>query len=290
MRAPRRYAVLAVLTSILVFLAGGTVPAAQAATTPTGDALARRAISTLNEWTNWLDANNVRGYVGEVGWPHDDPRWSDVAHAWYGAAEAAGLPVTTWVTGEWAGWHPLANYVFSGPDWTFKATSASDVMEAHPGTPTAPHGVNVTGPEMGTPAIDATSGFSNESVGALEQNYHYDGASTFTYLASHGVQVVRIPFRWERLQRSLYAPLDVAELARLKAMVRTASDAGLRVVLDMHNYGGYYLANGTGGVRRAIGSAELPVTAFKDVWARIAWAFSGDASVWAFGLMNEPVN
>ncbi|MEO6713367.1 MAG: cellulase family glycosylhydrolase, partial [Mycobacteriales bacterium] len=42
-------------------------------------------------------------------------------------------------------------------------------------------------------------------------------------------------------------------------------------------------------VRRAIGSAELPVGAYKDVWARIAWAFSSDDSVWAFDLMNEPV-
>jgi endoglucanase len=143
---------------------------------------------------------------------------------------------------------------------------------------------------MGTPAIDRTSTFSNAAVGTLDQTYHYDGAETFSFLAAHGVQVVRIPFRWERIQRSPYAPLDAAEMSRLTTMVHAAAAAGLRVVLDMHNYGGYYLSNGTVGVRRAIGSAELPVGAFKDVWARLAWAFAGDPSVWAFDLMNEPVD
>ncbi|MEP7053843.1 MAG: cellulase family glycosylhydrolase [Actinomycetota bacterium] len=286
---------MAIFTTVLVLLAGGSVAlSAQASTrvTPAAaipDALTARAVSTLNGWTSWLQQNKVHGYVGEVGWPRDDPRWSTVANAWYDAAESASLPVTNWVTGEWAGSLQLANYVRAAPDWTFQSSASSDVMEARPGTAAAPHGDNVTGPEMGTPAIDATSSFSNASVGILDQTYHYDSASTFTYLAGRGVQIVRIPFRWERIQRSLFSPLDVDELGRLTAMVHAASAAGLRVVLDLHNFGGYYLSNGTVGVRRAVGSTELPVSAFKDVWARLAWAFVGDPSVWAFDLMNEPV-
>ena len=289
MRARR--ALVTACVTIMMIMSGAAVAApADAQTVPTGDALSRRAVSTLNGWTAWLAQNKVRGYVGEVGWPRDDPRWSEVAHAWYAAAEAAELPVTTWVTGEWAGGQQLANFVRAAPDWTWRTSASSDVMEAHPGTVAAPHGVNVTGPEMGAPAVDATSTFSNTAVGVLDETYHYDSPATFGYLAAHGVQVVRIPFRWERLQRSLYAPLDAAELARLRTLVHAASSAGLRVVLDMHNYGAYYLADGTLGVRRAIGSAQVPVGAFKDAWARIAWAFAGDNSVWAFDLMNEPVN
>lgn len=289
MRPRRRSSAVAVLTSILVLLAGGTIPSADAATPAAPDALTQRALATLDGWTAWLRANNVRGYVGEVGWPRDDARWSAVAHAWFSAAETAGVPVTAWVTGEWAGGHQLASFVRAAPDWTFRTSLSSDVLEAHPGTAAAPHGVNVTGPEMGTPAVDPTSSFSNASVGILEQTYHYDSAATFAYLAEHGAEVVRIPFRWERIQRSPYGALDAAELGRLTAMVHAASGAGLRVVLDMHNFGGYYLHDGRIGVRRTIGSPELPVGAFKDVWARLAWAFSGDDSVWAFDLMNEPV-
>lgn len=286
----RRSLLTAAVTVLLIMSGAAVALPAQAATAPTGDALAVRAVATLNAWTDWLQRNKVRGYVGEVGWPRDDARWSTVAHTWYAAAEASSLTVSTWVTGEWAGGFQLANFVRAAPDWTFQTSASSDVMEAHPGTAAAPHGVNVTGPEMGAAAIEPTSSFSNESVGVLDQTYHYDSAATFAYLASHGMQVVRIPFRWERLQRAPYAPLDVAELGRLTAMAHAASDAGLRVVLDMHNYGSYYLWNGTVGVRRAIGSAQLPVGAFKDMWARLAWAFSGDQAVWAFDLMNEPVN
>ena len=41
-----------------------------------------------------------------------------------------------------------------------------------------------------------------------------------------------------------------------------AGSAGLDVVLDVHNYGAYYLAEGGRGIRRAIGSPELGVSAF----------------------------
>ena len=290
---------VAASVAIAVSLAVGVSPAWAAkappsaapvpAPAPTGDAITRRALSTLDGWTAWLRANKVRGYVGEVGWPRDDARWSTVAHAWYARAEASNLTVSTWVTGEWAGGHQLANFVRAAPDWTYHTSLSSDVMEAEPGTFAAPHGVNVTGPEMAAPAIDPTSSFSNTSVGVLDQTYHYDSAETFTYLAAHGMQVVRLPFRWERIQRTPYGELDAAELDRMKTMVRAANSAGLRVVLDMHNFGAYYLSDGTVGVRRAIGSADLPVSAFTNVWSRLAAAFAAEP-VWAFDLMNEPVN
>ncbi len=285
---------VAVLAAIALAFALGVSPAWAAkaapvpAPAPTGDEITRRALSTLDGWTAWLRENKVRGYVGEVGWPRDDARWSEVAHAWYARAEASNLTVSTWVTGEWAGGHQLANFVRAAPDWTFQTSLASDVMESEPGTFAAPHGVNVTGPEMASPAIDPTSSFSNAAVGVLDQTYHYDSAETFAYLAAHGMQVVRLPFRWERIQRTPYGELDAAELDRMKSMVRAANNAGLRVVLDMHNFGAYYLTDGTFGVRRAIGSAELPTSAFANVWSRLAAAFAAEP-VWAFDLMNEPV-
>ncbi len=270
----------------------GTASAARPpAPAPTPDnALQDKAIATLDTWAGWLRQNKVRGYVGEVGWPNDDARWSPIAHAWYARAEAHDLPVTTWVTGEWPGNQQLANFVRnSRTGWQFTTTHSSDVMEAHPGTPATPHGVNISGPDMGAASIDATSSFSNENYGILDQTYHYDDASTMAYLKAHKMEIIRIPFRWERIQRTPFGPLDPDELSRLRAMVRRVGDAGMTVVLDLHNFGQYYLHDGTRGVRRSIGSAELPISAFTDVWTKLAKAFAAEPAVVALGLMNEPV-
>jgi endoglucanase len=61
------------------------------------------------------------------------------------------------------------------------------------------------------------------------------------------------------------------------------------VILDMHNYGAYYLSDGARGVRRPIGSASVRAAHFADAWRRIATAFVDEGAVVAYGLMNEPV-
>jgi hypothetical protein len=290
-RLSRIAAVLLLATTLVPMLAGGAEakirwkpPVASKAGL---DAVQAVAMKDLTAWTNWLKANKAQGYVGEIGWPSDDARWGALATRFYTHAQANDISVSTWVTGEWAHRMQLANYKWVS-NATFTATPSAAVMEQHAGRSSNPNGVNVTGPEMGAPVVDPTSSFSNANVGTLESNYHYDAPTTFTYLASRGVGLVRIPFRWERMQRAPYAPLDPAELDRLRALVRSAADAGLKVVLDMHNYGGYYLHDGTKGVRRAIGSPQLPTSAFVDVWTKMAVAFAGESGVTAFDLMNEP--
>ena len=80
----------------------------------------------------------------------------------------------------------------------------------------------MAGGEFGAPAADPTSGFSNPNPGTYGQAYHFDQQATFDYLAARGIEVVRIPFRWERLQPTLGGRLDDAELGRLKAVVARA--------------------------------------------------------------------
>ena len=110
-------------------------------------------------------------------------------------------------------------------------------------------------------------------------NLDVDARSTFDYLASRGVKLVRIPFRWERLQPRLGEAVDAGEIKRLKNVVARANGAGLKVILDMHNYGGYYLYNGTHGVRRPIGSAKIQVWRFAEIWGRISNNFAGVRAV-----------
>ncbi len=54
-----------------------------------------------------------------------------------------------------------------------------------------------------------------------------------------GLKVVRLPFRWERLQPSLMGPLDALELKRLDKVVGLARDRQLKILLDVHNYARY---------------------------------------------------
>jgi endoglucanase len=103
---------------------------------------------------------------------------------------------------------------------------------------------------------------------------------------------VRIPFRWERVQPTLYKPFDPAEFAQLRAAVHRARNAGLLPILDMHNFGGYYMVRGNPAraPRQDLGSTTLPIKAFVDFWRRMSAAFRHDRSVFGYDLMNEPTS
>ena len=128
-------------------------------------------------------------------------------------------------------------------------------------------GVNLAGAEFG-------------SVGqAYGTGYTYPTHAEIDYEAASGMNVVRLPFLWERLQPTLNGPLDSAELARIDDVVNYATAKGLKVDLDLHDYGSY---NG-----QQVGSAAVPNTAFADVWSKLAGHFKSNGNV-LFGLMNEP--
>jgi aryl-phospho-beta-D-glucosidase BglC (GH1 family) len=152
-------------------------------------------------------------------------------------------------------------------------------------------GINVAGAEFATPVDEPTHAFSNANRGTHGRDYVYPSQATLSYLARRGITFVRLPVRWERLQPQLGGPLEPAETARLAECIARARAAGLKVVLDVHNYGAYYLhdqASGV-GVRSPIGSRQVSVARFANLWSRLAGAVGGDPAVVGFGLMNEPV-
>ncbi|MGH2754857.1 MAG: glycoside hydrolase family 5 protein [Actinomycetota bacterium] len=283
------------LISLLLLLAvPGSGPVVNAAEVRPADALQRRVVGELEEFSRWLAANGVEGYVGEVGWPDnsthgDADKWNALAEKWFRRADDDGLWVTAWATGEWWGRsYKLAVYEKRRRSATVDSTnSQSRVFERHTG---AGHrrGVTVNGGEFGSPIDKRTSRFSNRTPGAYNTWYHYDRAGTFRFLARRGVGHVKIPFRWERVQPRLGRPLKRAEVRRLKGVVRRAGKHGLPVILDMHNYGAYYLFDGERGVRRAIGSRRVSVEDFADVWKRISRRFENNEGVLAYALMAEP--
>lgn len=132
-------------------------------------------------------------------------------------------------------------------------------------------GVNIAGAE-----------FNGEQLpGVLFKNYIYPNRAEIEYFAALGANAIRLPFLWERIQPALYGNLAPAELQNIVATVALAKAQGLCVILDLHNYGNYR--------GKPIGSAQVPIKAFVDVWTRLASEFD-DASATAFGLMNEPAH
>ena len=130
-------------------------------------------------------------------------------------------------------------------------------------------GVSLAGAEFNGGAIP----------GVMYKDYVYPNEAEFDYFAAAGANTIRLPFLWERIQPTLTGPLDSAELGNIKATVAQAKLRGMCVVLDVHNYGSYR--------EYAIGTPEVPISAFTNLWMRLAAEFKDD-TVTAFGLMNEP--
>jgi endoglucanase len=130
-------------------------------------------------------------------------------------------------------------------------------------------GVNLSGAEFGHERLP----------GVLGKDYTYPSRNDLVYFRDMQMNVIRLPFRWERIQRQIGEPLDTTELAQLRQVVDWAKALDLCVVLDLHNFGTYH--------GRVLGTANLPASAFIDVWLRLHQAF-GNSNETAFGLMNEP--
>lgn len=141
------------------------------------------------------------------------------------------------------------------------------------------YGVNLAGAEFG-PATN-----SSEERGVFGKEYTYPisdltpGYTSPAYFISKGMNAFRLPIRWERLQHRLGQPFNSRELARLKLTVKRLAQLGAWVIIDLHNYGRYE--------GKLIGTHAVPLSAFSDVWRRLATELKGFPRV-IFGLMNEP--
>jgi len=132
-----------------------------------------------------------------------------------------------------------------------------------------PFGVNLAGAEFG-------------KIGSDE--YGYPTKEDLDYFHSKGLTLIRLPFKWERIQPEMNNPLDEKELANMKSFVEDAQEKGMWVILDMHNYGRRHMD----GSSRIIGSPGLTVADVEDAWKRLAVEFKNFTNIWAYGIMNEP--
>jgi endoglucanase len=145
--------------------------------------------------------------------------------------------------------------------------AGSTGVKASQDQPLCYRGVNLSGAEYG------------DRSGVYGTNYTYPSETTIGYFAGKGMTVIRLPVRWERLQPTLNAALDVDELQRLADTVALVRKSGMSVVIDPHNFAYYD--------KTRIGNSPVTNGAFVDFWARLAAEFSNQDGV-LFGLMNEP--
>lgn len=149
-------------------------------------------------------------------------------------------------------------------------------------------GANLSGAEFGDVIADGGAVFP----GTSGIQYTYPTLADIIYFQSKGMNTIRLPFRWERLQRTNSSPLDAAELSNLNSFVSQATQRGMYVILDPHNYARYYPDQSTDGSLQSgsvgvIGGSSVSVTDFRDLWSRLAAIYKTNAYV-IFGLMNEP--
>lgn len=115
--------------------------------------------------------------------------------------------------------------------------------------------------------------------GVLGKDYAYPTVESTAYYQAKGMNLMRVAFRWERLQPTLNGDFDAAELGRLRQLVDGTTARGLSVLLDPHNYAAYR--------DKPVGSREVPIAAFADFWRRLSLQFKDNPRV-LFGLVNEP--
>jgi endoglucanase len=148
---------------------------------------------------------------------------------------------------------------------------ATTKSERHPAG-----GINLAGAEFG------------KIPGAHGREYLYPPRKHFDYFRDLGFTLIRLPFKWERLQPELNAPFAPEEQALLAAAVRHATGGGQQLIIDPHNFAKRRIAADGWATEHSIGSNAVPITAFADFWSRLSTLFKDDERV-VFGLMNEPV-
>ena len=146
------------------------------------------------------------------------------------------------------------------------------VVPATAPTPPAPGGlsllgVNLSGAEYGT-------GSGTEGL-----DYRYPTGAEMDYWSAQGMDMIRLPVSWERLQPIQGGDLDPTQLAYLDTVVSRAAADGLKVDIDLHDYGF--------GYGSMVGSAGTPDASLADFWGRMAAHFKASPNV-VFGVMNEP--
>jgi endoglucanase len=149
------------------------------------------------------------------------------------------------------------------------------------------------GVRLGTipmPPVKPLLGFNQASgefgVGNYNFKYAYPGRDRIAWVAAQGFGIIRVPFVFQNIQGASGATLNEAAARQLDPVLSECAARRIVCLLDMHNYGSYYLDDSAAsqGLAGAINVSNARVA---NLWAQIANRYKGNSYVW-FDLMNEP--
>ncbi len=175
----------------------------------------------------------------------------------------------------------LASLVMLAGQSQFAVAGPRIVDPAAPSVLCQQFGVNLSGGEFGS-ALPGTYGVDYIYPGIDAEGF--TNAWEMDYFHSKGLNLLRVPLQWERLQHDLYGPLSTFDLGLIDQVLANAAAHGMSVVLGPHNFARRTI----GGVDYIIGSAQVPYSAFTDFWQKMAQHFAGHAGLYAYALDNEP--
>jgi Cellulase (glycosyl hydrolase family 5) len=260
------------------------------------NALEHQAYDMYQEWFDWLRSAGVKGYLGEHSVPNSQKplaasevqKWLTLFDKVYRILDS-NVDVLPAVTAHVASIFTGGGYGLQiyGPDRgdvplrdrnLARAFEQAPVVESH-----VPLGA-LRGMNTNSGAVTQT-GFSRSSPGTYGRHYVYPDRADFAYLRGRGLNLTRIPFRWERVQPKLNSPLKSTELDRLKGCFDAAAAEGMKVIPNVHNYGKYAFSAFNS---QTIGSASVPISAFKDLWVRLAGAWKDHPAINGYDIMGEP--
>ena len=118
---------------------------------------------------------------------------------------------------------------------------------------------------------------------------HQEGPAWTGYLASNGLHLARLSFRWERLQPVPGGDFDPAESARMRAELDMLHDAGAVALPYSHDYFHRQMTDGLYPIMPD-GQGEIQVWHWVDFWQRFVDEFGDHPALLGIGLSNEPTN
>jgi endoglucanase len=136
------------------------------------------------------------------------------------------------------------------------------------------------------PMLGVNESSGEFGVGNYNFKYAYPGRDRLSWGTAQGFGIIRVPFLFQNVQASSLAMLNEAAMRQLDAVLNECSVQRLVCLLDMHNYGRYYLDDSAGneGLPGSIGVSNARLA---NLWAQIATRYKNNSYVW-FDLMNEP--
>jgi len=188
-----------------------------------------------------------------------------------------------------------------------------------PSVASVPLGVNLAGMEYNGTSVGGSNARTSNQM--IYHGWTPPTAADVAYVASLGMNRIRLPLSWELLQPVLNTTpysiagvpgaLDQDHLKLVTDVLDACAKHGVKCILDLHNYARYvdyvyqpngsiltsvskqgvvrYVANPANRVIKVLGTKDLTAAHLADVWSRLASQYGQHEGLGGYGLMNEPV-